>query len=162
MRRIVIFGNSGSGKSTLARELGEAEKLAHLDLDTIAWMPTSPPARKPINEAKVEIDAFLNSNSQWVVEGCYSDLLEIVIPEASEIIYLNLPVEICIANAKRRPWEPHKYESKEAQDSNLQMLIAWTTEYPDRDDTFSMSSHKALYDGYEGKKTMYTSNERRT
>jgi len=125
-------------------------------------MPTSPPARKPINEAKVEIDAFLNSNSQWVVEGCYSDLLEIVIPEASEIIYLNLPVEICIANAKRRPWEPHKYESKEAQDSNLQMLIAWTTEYPDRDDTFSMSSHKALYDGYEGKKTMYTSNERRT
>ena len=162
MRRIVIFGNSGSGKSTLARELGEAEKLAHLDLDTIAWMPTSPPARKPINEAKVEIDAFLNSNSQWVVEGCYSDLLEIVIPEASEIIFLNLPVETCIANAKRRPWEPHKYESKEAQDSNLQMLISWIAQYPDRDDTFSMSSHKALYDGYEGKKTMYTSNERRT
>ena len=162
MRKIVIFGNSGSGKSTLARELKEAEKLAHLDLDSIAWLPTSPPLRKPINEAKVEIDAFLNSNSQWVVEGCYSDLLEIVISEASEIIYLNLPVEICIANAKRRPWEPHKYESKEAQDSNLKMLISWITEYPDRDDTFSMSSHKALYDGYEGKKTMYTSNERRT
>jgi len=125
-------------------------------------MPTSPTARKPINEAKVEIDAFLNSNSQWVVEGCYSDLLEIVIPEASEIIFLNLPVETCIANAKRRPWEPHKYESKEAQDSNLQMLISWIAQYPDRDDTFSMSSHMALYDGYEGEKTMYTSNERRT
>ena len=160
MRKIVIFGNSGSGKSTLARELKEAEKLAHLDLDSIAWMPTSPPLRKPINEAKVEIDAFIHSNTQWIVEGCYSDLLEMTIPEASEIIYLNLPVETCIANAKSRTWEPHKYESKEAQDSNLEMLLSWIAQYPDREDTFSKSSHEALYAGFEGKKTMYTSNER--
>lgn len=159
---MVIFGNSGSGKSTLAEELGEKENLPHLDLDSIAWLPTSPPERKPIDESKRAIDKFVNSNSQWVIEGCYSDLLEIAISESSEIIYLNLPIETCISNARNRPWEPHKYESKEAQDANLPMLIDWITQYSERDDTFSRSAHMALYKNYKGKKTMYTNNERRT
>lgn len=161
MNRIVIFGNSGSGKSTLAKELSEAGRLSHLDLDSIAWQPTSPPQRRAISESKLEIDSFISSNPDWVIEGCYSDLLDIVLPESSEVIYLNLPIEACIANAKDRPWEPHKYESKEAQDANLEMLIEWIAQYDTRSDTFSSLAHEALYKSYEGKKTMYTSNARR-
>jgi len=160
LKKIIIFGNSGSGKSTLAKELREAESLAHLDLDSIAWMPTSPPQRKPIAETKLEIDKFTSSNLQWVIEGCYSDLIEVALPKANEIIYLNLPVEACISNAKKRPWEPHKYESKEAQDANLKMLVEWIAQYALRGDTFSKSSHEALFNAYNGKKTMYVSNER--
>ena len=160
MRKIVIFGNSGSGKSTLASDLREANNLPHLDLDAIAWELTSPPERKPIAESKREIDAFMNSNSQWVIEGCYSDLLEIALPESNEIIFLNLPIENCISNAKKRPWEPHKYESKAAQDENLSMLIGWIAQYTERTDTFSKSAHEALFNGYKGKKTMYNNNER--
>jgi len=162
LKKVVIFGNSGSGKSTLAREFSEEGSMPHLDLDSIAWKPTSPPERKPITESKHEIDAFIGSNGQWVIEGCYSDLLEIVIPESSEIIYLNLPIDACISNAKNHPWEPHKYISKKTQDKNLDMLINWITQYSERDDTFSKSAHMALYGNYEGKKTMYTNNERRT
>ena len=158
MQRIVIFGNSGSGKSTLAKELQRDNDLPHLDLDLIAWQPTSPPERKPIFESSQEIRAFMDSNAQWVIEGCYADLLEIVIPESSEIIYLNLPVEACISNARNRPWEPHKYESKEAQDANLDMLIDWIAQYADRNDTFSKPAHEKLFKDYEGKKTMYTNN----
>lgn len=160
MQRIVIFGNSGSGKSTLARELQRDNELAHLDLDLIAWQPTSPPERKPLFESRLEIQAFTEANAQWVIEGCYSDLLEIVLPESSEIIYLNLPVEACIANARNRPWEPHKYESRDAQDANLNMLIEWIAEYAERDDTFSKSAHEALFNSYEGHKTMYTNNKK--
>ena len=87
-------------------------------------------------------------------------MLEIVLPKSSEIIYLNLPVEACISNAKKRPWEPHKYESKEAQDANLDMLIDWISQYAVRNDTFSKSAHEALFRGYKGKKTMYASNGR--
>lgn len=159
MKRIVIFGTSGSGKSTLAREFAESDKLPHLDLDTIAWQPGSPPERKPIAESKTGIDAFLALNPSWVIEGCYSDLLELVLPHASEIFYLNLPVEACIANARNRPWEPHKYESKDAQDANLDMLIEWIAQYAERDDTFSRSAHEALFSGFQGRKTMYTSNK---
>lgn len=160
MRKIVIFGNSGSGKSTLAKEFAESENLAHLDLDSVGWLPVSPPERKPINASRDDIETFIGANQGWVIEGCYSDLLEIVLPEASEVIFLNLSVDECIANAKNRPWEPHKYESKEAQDSNLNMLIEWISQYPERNDTFSKASHEALFNGYKGKKIMHTSNNR--
>ena len=36
---------------------------------------------------------------------------------------MNLPIGACIANAKQRSWEPHKYASKEAQDANLELLM---------------------------------------
>lgn len=158
MRKILIFGNSGSGKSTLARKLCSAEDLAHLDLDTLAWLPTPPPQRKPLAESEPEILAFINSNSAWIVEGCYSDLLEIALPYTNEMIFMNLPVELCIENARNRPWEPHKYESKQAQDNNLQMLIDWISQYPMRTDTFSRGSHLRLYEKFSGEKRMIMNN----
>ena len=161
MKKVVIFGNSGSGKSTLAKELSIAEDSYHFDLDSVAWQPGSPPKRMPLAESRHQIESFINSHACWVIEGCYSDLLEIAIPYSTEIIYLNLPIEDCISNAKKRPWEPHKYESEEAQDSNLDMLIDWIKQYSDRNDTFSKESHEKLFNGYEGPRTMYASNNRR-
>lgn len=160
MKKIVIFGNSGSGKSTLAHQLKEAEDLVHLDLDTIAWEEGSPPQRKPLLESRQVIDRFLEDNEAWVIEGCYSDLLEMVIPKSTEIIFLDLAVNECIANAKQRPWEPHKYDSKEAQDANLEMLIDWIAQYAERQDTFSRMAHNELFESYSGKKTVYKSNSR--
>jgi adenylate kinase family enzyme len=125
LKKILVFGNSGSGKSTLSKELAATAKLAHLDLDTLAWLPTIPPERKALKDSAKEINEFITNNDGWVIEGCYSDLLEIASPYSTEIIYLNLPIEQCIKNAKSRPWEPHKYASKEAQDANLNMLIDW-------------------------------------
>ena len=160
MKKIVILGNSGSGKSTLAGEISESFGLAHLDLDTIAWKVSDPPERRSIEESRRDIDEFINTNKGWVVEGCYSDLLEIILPLSSEIIFLDLPVELCVSNAKKRPWEPHKYESKAAQDENLEMLLDWIAQYFTRGDTFSRSSHEKLFSSYPGKKTRYTSNAR--
>ena len=159
MRKVVVFGNSGSGKSTLAKKLCQTEGLSHLDLDLIAWLPTTPVQRKPINESKLDINEFTSTHSNWVIEGCYSDLLELVLPEATEIIFLNLPVEACIANAKQRSWEPHKYESKAVQDRNLAMLIDWIAQYPIRKDVFSKLSHETLFANFKGKKAQYTCNE---
>ena len=33
-----------------------------------------------------------------------------------------------IPSLAARPWEPHKYPSKEAQDANLALLIGWIRE----------------------------------
>ncbi len=160
MRRIIIFGNSGSGKSTLAASLRN-EGLAHLDLDVLAWLPSTPPERRPIDQAQKEIQNFTNENSEWVVEGCYADLLELVKPLATEAIFMNLPVHLCQENARSRPWEPHKYESKEAQDSNLDMLLDWIAGYADRDDTLSYRAHLALYESFQRKKRQIVCNEER-
>ncbi|WP_076418355.1 AAA family ATPase [Colwellia sp. UCD-KL20] len=158
MSRVVIFGNSGSGKSTLAKNISTGNQSAHLDLDSIAWQPTTPPSRTPIAESKTKIDEFLKNNNAWVIEGCYTDLLELVTPIADKVIFLNLSVEDCIRNAQKRPWEPYKYESKAAQDANLAMLIDWISQYTQRDDTFSQSAHLALFNGFEGAKELLTCN----
>ena len=159
VKKILIFGNSGSGKYTLAKKLCSSGSLSHLDLDTLAWQPITPPERKPLKDSERGILSFIESNDNWVIEGCYSDLLEIAAPFSNEIIYMNLPIEICIENAKNRPWEPHKYESKEAQDKNLEMLINWISQYSVRDDTFSAVAHTELYEHYSGNKRMVTRNE---
>ncbi|GIU17220.1 MULTISPECIES: AAA family ATPase [unclassified Shewanella] len=159
MTRIVIFGNSGSGKSTLAKQLSEKHGLAHLDLDLIAWLPQMPPKRKPIQESAVEIERFALKNNNWVIEGCYSDLLQLAMSQASEIIFLNLSVDACIAHTRKRPWEPHKYASKQAQDNNLDMLLEWIEQYESRQDTFSLSAHQLLFTQFNGKKTMINSNQ---
>ena len=158
MSNILIFGNSGSGKSTLAKSLCKSKGLAHLDLDSLAWEATTPPERKKLNASQKEIINFIQRNDSWVIEGCYTDLLELVESYSSEIIFMNLPIEECISNAKSRPWEPHKYESKQAQDKNLDMLIDWISLYKERDDTFSMLAHQNFYDNYSGKKQIINSN----
>lgn len=160
IKKIVIFGNSGSGKSTLAKKLCAEHGLAHLDLDTLAWEPGSPPTRRELIKSQGEIDAFIDRHSQWVIEGCYSDLIQLVLEDASELIFLDLPVDLCIANAKARPWEPHKYDSKTSQDANLAALLDWIAQYEERTDTFSRAVHAEIYENYAGKKTKYTGNER--
>lgn len=164
MRKILIFGNSGSGKSTLAKELCDQFELAHLDLDILAWRTTTAPAelpiRAPIEESNSAIIDFIQSNKEWVIEGCYTDLLECSATFANEIVFMNLPIEACILNARKRPWEPHKYQSKEAQDENLELLLKWIAHYDQRTDTFSKQSHQRFYDSFLGKKTRYESNDR--
>ncbi|RBP47065.1 AAA family ATPase [Arenicella xantha] len=159
MKKILIFGNSGAGKSTLAGKLSDADGLSHLDLDTLAWKPCMPPERKPLNESAALILEFIESNTAWVIEGCYADLLEIAMPFSNQIIFLKLPIDACIDNARQRPWEPHKYPSKAAQDNNLAMLVDWISQYSDRNDTFSERAHTELYERYMGKKRIITQNE---
>lgn len=162
-KKIVIFGNSASGKSSLAKKLAKQEQLAHLDLDTLAWLPavspTSPPQRQSIDVSVAEIRVFISQHNSWVIEGCYSDLLAYTLTECSEVVFMNLPVALCIENAKNRPWESHKYQSKAAQDANLTMLIDWIAQYEQRSDTFSKSAHQKLFDGFTGKKTQYINNQ---
>ena len=158
MKRILIFGNSGSGKSTLAKSLCAEHKLTHLDLDSLAWEKASPPTRKSMFESEKVIRAFLASNKEWVIEGCYSDLLGLAANAANKAVFLNPGVNQCISNCRSRPWEPHKYSSQEAQDESLQMLIEWVRQYPEREDEFSLKSHRILYERFEGDKVEHQSN----
>lgn len=152
MQRIVIFGNSGAGKTTLAQQLARSGELAHLDLDTLAWLPGTPPARRPLADSAREVAHFTSHNPAWVIEGCYADLLELVLPECSELIFLNPGVEVCVQNCRARPWEPHKYASKAEQDANLAMLLDWVRAYDTREDELSLRAHRRLFKSFNGPK----------
>ena len=171
MRRIVVFGNSGSGKTTLARVLTSQYGLAHLDLDSLAWDSSGVqvqtmalddwaafvPRRRSLTESASTIRDFIHEHSEWVIEGCYGDLLEQVLPYASEVRFLNPGVEACIANCRARPWEPEKYPSKEAQDQKLDFLLDWVREYESRADEYSLARHRELFEGFRGPKVELSS-----
>jgi adenylate kinase family enzyme len=159
MVKIVVFGNSGSGKSTLAKSLAARYGARHLDLDVIAWKPETPPAREDFAASRDALLRFIGENESWVIEGCYSDLLQVAAAYCGELIFLNPGVEECVANCRARPWEPHKYKSREAQDANLQMLVGWVREYETRRDEFSLAAHQQLYANHTGRKAEYRSNQ---
>lgn len=81
-KKIVIFGNSGAGKTTLAKAYATKYGLVHLDIDTLAWRNTTPPARKAIETSVAEINQFMQENKCWVIEGSYADLLTAVVKKA--------------------------------------------------------------------------------
>lgn len=156
MNKIIIFGNSGSGKSTLANRYAEGLGLKHLDLDTISWK--TPGVRKETGESIQELHAFMDAHDAWVIEGCYSSLIQEASKEATELIFLNPGIQECQNNCKARPWEPHKYETKEAQDKNLAMLLDWVADYETRTDEFSLIAHKQTFESFDGIKHELKSN----
>lgn len=150
--RFAILGNSGSGKSTLARWLAESADLAVLDLDSVAWEPNRPAIQRPVAHAEADVVAFCAHHARWVVEGCYGNLIDAVLPFQPLLVFLNPGLEGCTANCLDRPWEPHKYSSKQDQDANLAFLLSWVADYYTRDGPMSLQAHRAVFAGYTGRK----------
>lgn len=153
--KILVFGNSGSGKSTYARALAERHALAHLDLDTIVWEPGQVAVQRPAAAIEASLLAFLDCHRAWVIEGCYGELVQATAAHCSELVFLNPGREACLANNRRRPWEPHKYASAEAQNAMLDTLQAWVAAYYERDDDWSGSRHRQIFEAHRGRKTEY-------
>jgi len=154
--RIAIVGNSGSGKSTLARSLARAQELVILDLDTVAWEPERIAVPRDKLQALAQVRAFCADTPQWVVEGCYADLIRAALPFASVLLFLEPGVQACIANCHSRPWEPHKFKSPQEQDRHFAPLLDWVRGYYQRDGDASLQQHQALFDAFEGPKHKLT------
>ena len=151
--RVLIMGNSGSGKSYRAQAMAAQHGLAHLDLDTIFWQPGLIAVPRAPDQVRAELLAFVEGNESWIAEGCYGDLVEAALPFCSELVFMNPGLEVCLENNRRRPWEPHKYASMEAQQSKLSFLLEWVAGYYTRDDAMSYARHRQIVDGFSGNKT---------
>ncbi len=154
--RIVIIGNSGSGKSTLARLLAASYCLASLDLDGVAWVPNRIADPRPEADAAADVQRFCDGHPDWVIEGCYAGLAAIALTRSPVLLFLDPGVDACIDHCRRRPWEPHKYASKQAQDEKLDFLLGWVRSYYSRGDELSLSAHQRLFDSFEGRKLKLT------
>ena len=111
--KLILLGNAGAGKTTMARRIIGDEPIPRLSLDEIAW--DDGPNRKPLEVSLRMLHAFIQSNEQWIVEGCYSDLIQAALPYCTELRFLNPGIEVCVAHCHRRPWEPEKFSSPEDQ-----------------------------------------------
>ncbi|HEY1137450.1 MAG TPA: shikimate kinase [Xanthomonadaceae bacterium] len=150
--KLLILGNSGSGKSTLAKAVAERHGLPHLDLDIIVWEPGQIAVARTAEAVRADLDAFIAAHPRWVIEGCYGELIEVAAPASTRLLFLNPGLEACLANNRRRPWEPHKYASAEAQDAMLDNLQSWVAGYYSRDDAWSLAAHRRVFDRHPGEK----------
>ncbi|MBD2472178.1 AAA family ATPase [Nostoc sp. FACHB-145] len=156
MYRILIFGNSGSGKTTLANKLAKDLGIPILDLDTIVWEPHQIAIRRTQEDILKDLQDFIDNNISWVIEGCYSTLIQAALKFATEIYFLNPGISKCLENNRHRPWEAHKFSSIQAQTETFEFLQNWIQQYKERDDEFSYSSHRSLFDQYNGRKSELT------
>lgn len=151
---MILLGNAGAGKSTMARRLISDRPIPRLSLDEIAWNPG--PERKPLNESITLLLSFIQDNQQWVIEGCYADIIEAALPYCTELRFLNPGIATCIDRCYQRPWEPEKFASPQEQQAMLQVLVDWVKEYETRSDEYGLSRHRALYDQFCGEKQEFT------
>jgi adenylate kinase family enzyme len=156
--RILITGNSGSGKSTFAARVAAEHGLPCLELDMIVWEAHGVAVERPVAAIHADLAAFLDEHEArgWVIEGCDGDLVAIAAPRCTELVFMNPGVETCLANNRRRPWEPHKFDRPEDQEKMLPFLLRWVEEYYTREGARSYAFHRRLFDAHEGNKTERT------
>lgn len=154
--KVIVYGNSGSGKSTYARALAAGHGLAHLDLDSIVWEPGKIAVQRDPQSMADSLAEFISSHADWVIEGCYGELVREASAHCTQLVFLNPGLEACQSNNRRRAWEPHKYASLEEQNSMLPTLQSWVAEYYSRDDAWSYKEHRLIFDEYPGSKVEYT------
>src|SRR5262245_50276342 len=85
MRKVVVVGNSGSGKSTLARALASRLGVAYIELDALHHGPGW--TRRPTFVADVDAATL---GSEWVVDGNYAAVRELLWSRADTIVWLDL------------------------------------------------------------------------
>lgn len=126
---VVFLGNSGAGKTTLARALSARFALRHLDLDTLVFDPAQIGTMRSDAEIEAGLRDLVGAGIPWVAEGSYGRWANWLAEHASHFLFLNPPLATCLAHHAARPWEPHKYDSPEAQAARLPMLEAWVRRY---------------------------------
>jgi adenylate kinase family enzyme len=150
--KLLVMGNSGSGKSTHAARVAAAGDLPLLELDMIVWEPNQIGVERPVERVRGDLMAFVDRHDRWVIEGCDGDLIEAALPACSELLFMNPGLEVCVANNRRRPWEPHKYERAEDQERMLPNLLAWVESYYTRTDPRSYAFHRRVFDTFAGRR----------
>ncbi len=148
--KVIVLGNAGAGKSTLARRLIAKQLAARLSLDEVAFHGGT--ERRLLQDSLADVKRFIANHKSWIIEGCYADIIELILPDCEELIFLNPGVEICIAHCRARPWEPEKFTSNQEQDENLENLVEWVRSYETRTDEYGLRRHRILYESFQGKK----------
>ena len=99
MKKVLVIGSGGVGKSTLSVQLGAALGLPVVHLDRLHWKPGwTAPDRDEWQETVTKLVAA----DEWVMDGNYGGSLNLRIPAADTIIYMDFPPLICLWRVIKR------------------------------------------------------------
>ncbi|WP_456271927.1 topology modulation protein [Bacillus sp. AK031] len=101
MKRIMVIGiSAGVGKSTFARKLGELLDIEVTHLDALFWKPGWVEAT--LEEFSEPQRKIVKKQQHWIIEGNYSSTFDIRMENADTIIYLELPLYVCLYRVLKR------------------------------------------------------------
>ena len=99
MHRVLVLGPCGAGKSTLAFALAERWGLPLFHMDKLAWMAGW------IERSDAELAeriAVVVGGDEWLLEGNYGSTLHLRLPLATQVIYLDYPIPLCMWRILKR------------------------------------------------------------
>lgn len=101
---MVIGVSAGAGKSTFSRRLGEITGIEVTHLDRLYWRPRWEEApREEFSSAQQKIV----EKNRWIIEGNYTSTINIREPHADTVIYIELPMHVCLYRVIKRRIQYH-------------------------------------------------------
>jgi adenylate kinase family enzyme len=99
MKRISIVGTTGSGKTTLASEVARILGSVHVELDALNWQPgwTLVPNELFRRDVVTALEA-----PEWVTDGNYRSVRDLVWERADCVIWLNYRLSLILTRLLRR------------------------------------------------------------
>lgn len=99
LKKIIVIGSPGSGKSYFSKELSKVTGIKLYHMDNIFWKPDKTTIG---TEKLVEKIKEISKDKAWIIDGNYFSTMEIRILECDTIIFLDYPLNQCLAGIKNR------------------------------------------------------------
>ena len=99
MKKVLVIGSSGAGKSTFSRRLSDLTGIEIIHLDKLHWKPNwTEPSKE---EWKATLEKAMRGET-WIMDGNYSNTLDIRIPACDTVIFLETPPAVCVYRVLKR------------------------------------------------------------
>jgi adenylate kinase family enzyme len=148
-QRTLIIGNGGSGKTWLAGQLAALSGLPTIHLDDLRWEPGQYGKARDNQLVMDEVVQAAEAEA-WLMEGVYGWLAKAVIGRATQLIWIDLMEEECLANVRARGIQGGGCEA------DFEALLTWISEYRLRNNSSCFAAHLQLFEGFEGTKVRLT------
>ncbi|ARS67118.1 AAA family ATPase [Sinorhizobium meliloti] len=125
-------------------------QCAPIHLDDLRWEPGNYGIARN-NQLVANEVAEAGKADSWLMEGVYGWLANVVLHQATTLIWIDLPEEECIANVKERGIQGG------GSVEEFQELLKWIAEYRLRNNSSCFLAHSQLFEAFAGSKFLLKS-----